>query len=502
MAFEKFNSAGGYSVGIPPINVIDANGNFYANGYFYANGQPFTGGNGSPGGSNTQVQYNSNGAFQGSSSFTFDQTANLLTISNIDVTGNSNLGSVSNLTILGGSANFYLQTDGTGNLTWAEVDGVDPAGSNTSIQFNDNGVFGGDLFFTYDSSTQTLSVPNLNAGNITGNVSGNANYASFAGNVVNSSQPNITSLGTLVSLNVSGITTSANFVGDGSGLTNINGSNVVGQVQLANTVTNNNQPNITSVGVLSSLTVATDIDANDIQIVSNISGSNLYIANSSLFGGNISVVGSINAATSPLINLGSVANVKILGGTANYYLQTDGTGNLNWTVGPGATPPAGNNTQIQFNNNGVFGADPNFTWNQVTDTLSIAGNLVANSIQIGSGAFEVSTLKTQITTTNSTTANQVLASIDAEDVARVDFDIIATDTTAGIRNSSKITSVYLNGEVLFNEYAGLNINGVLGNFTVGYDAGNIINPASIQLKTTPNSSNLIVYKMMITVYSD
>lgn len=516
MAFEKFNSAGGYSVGIPPFDVIDANGNItslsisanaiFANGYFYANGMPFSGGNGTPGGSNTQVQYNNNGTFQGSSSFTFNQTLNLLSISNIDVTGSANLGLVSNLTILGGSANFYLQTDGTGNLTWAEVDGVDPAGSNTSVQFNNAGVFGGDSFFTYNSSTNTLSVPNLIANNITGNISGNitgnANYASFAGNVVNNAQPNITSVGNLISLNVSGITTSANFSGEGSNLSNLTAANVVGIVALAYDVTNNNQPNITAVGVLSSLTVATDIDANDIQIVNNISGNNLAISNNSLLGGNVTILGSINASSAPLVNLGSVSNVKISGGTANYFLQTDGTGNLNWSVGPGATPPAGSNTQIQYNNNGVFGADPNFTWNQNTDTLSIAGNLIANSVQIGSGSFKVSTLQTKIATTNSTTPNQILFSVDTEDVSAVDFSVISTDTSAGIRNSCKIASVYMDGDVLFNEYSGLNINGSLGNFSVGYDPGDIINPATIQLKITPNSANTIVYKMMITVYSD
>ena len=52
MSAESFNSPGGFSVGIPPIEVVDANGNVvtnvktlegnvaakavYANGYFYA----------------------------------------------------------------------------------------------------------------------------------------------------------------------------------------------------------------------------------------------------------------------------------------------------------------------------------------------------------------------------------------------------------------------------------------------------------------------------------
>ena len=58
-------------------------------------------------------------------------------------------------------------------------------------------------FFQGDGSR----LSNINGGNITGNISGNisnANYASFAGDVVNSAQPNITSLGNLSSLTVTG----------------------------------------------------------------------------------------------------------------------------------------------------------------------------------------------------------------------------------------------------------------------------------------------------------
>jgi hypothetical protein len=56
MASEKFNTLAGYSVGIPPIEVIDSNGNVisnfnnlsgnvsadrvFANSYFFANGDP------------------------------------------------------------------------------------------------------------------------------------------------------------------------------------------------------------------------------------------------------------------------------------------------------------------------------------------------------------------------------------------------------------------------------------------------------------------------------
>src|SRR5678809_825704 len=36
-----------------------------------------------------------------------------------------------------------------------------------------------------------------------------------------------------------------------------------------------------------------------------------------------------------------------------------------------ATSPAGSNTQVQYNNSGVFGAEAAFTYNPTTDLLSV-----------------------------------------------------------------------------------------------------------------------------------
>lgn len=174
MSSEPFNSLGGFSVNIPPIQVVDANGNIvsnfnnlsgnvsankiYANNFYYANGQPF-GGNTLPGGSNTQLQYNANGTFAGIPNVTFD--GNVL-----------NLGNISALKIGGGENGYLLQTDGTGNLSWVEGGGGpngNPGGSNTQVQFNDEGTFGGALGFTYDKDTDTLSVPLANIGSVTAN---------------------------------------------------------------------------------------------------------------------------------------------------------------------------------------------------------------------------------------------------------------------------------------------------------------------------------------------
>jgi hypothetical protein len=104
----------------------------------------FGGGLGVPGGSTGQLQYNNGGLLGGVANTSYSA-------------GNLSLGSVANIKITGGTANYALVTDGAGNLSWGQV---------ANAQY--------------------------------------ANYANYAGNVTIASQPNITSLGTLASLNVTG----------------------------------------------------------------------------------------------------------------------------------------------------------------------------------------------------------------------------------------------------------------------------------------------------------
>lgn len=246
MAAEYFNSLGGFSTGIPQRVVIDANGNvvsnfnnlagnvsankIYANSFFYANGQPFTGGsgNGVPGNANSTVQYNNFGNFGGSPSFTFNSVTEILTVPNVVVTGSTDLGDVSNITITGGTANYVLSTDGTGNLTWVDPgsgSNGNPGGANTQLQFNDDGVFGGSAALTFDKDTGILSafsasIDDLNANTIdTGviqavssinspnvNVSTRANVTGnlrVTGNVNFSGSQNI-SLGTVANVKMTG----------------------------------------------------------------------------------------------------------------------------------------------------------------------------------------------------------------------------------------------------------------------------------------------------------
>jgi len=103
--------------------------------------------------------------------------------------------------------------------------GGNPGGSNTQLQFNNAGEFGGSANLSFNTTTNNLAITgnivvstgalygnaagltNIPGANISGNISGNISNAAHAGTantVVNNSQPNITSVGTLTNLSVSG----------------------------------------------------------------------------------------------------------------------------------------------------------------------------------------------------------------------------------------------------------------------------------------------------------
>jgi len=131
-----------------------------------------------PGGFSGDLQYNANGVLGGI------PTANY-------ISGNLSLGNSNNLKITGGSNAYFLQTDGTGNLTWApgtaNVSGNGTsAGANNQIQISDgSGNFKSAPGFTFDTASNLLSTPGniLATGNA--NITGNTTSNNFIGTLAN-----------------------------------------------------------------------------------------------------------------------------------------------------------------------------------------------------------------------------------------------------------------------------------------------------------------------------
>ena len=202
MALRTFNSVGGFSVGEVPTTIILANGD--------------------------------------------------ITTTNITTTGVSNLNSIGNVKISGGTNGQVIQTDGSGNLSFVTISTSTLSNGNSNIQIYANGNIAlssnGVANVVVITSTReivngTLSITgNVTAGNVN---AGNLLTASYvAGTLTTASQPNITSVGTLTALSVSGNANIGN-IGTAGIITatgNVTGGNLTtgGVVSATGNVTSNN----------------------------------------------------------------------------------------------------------------------------------------------------------------------------------------------------------------------------------------------------------------------
>ena len=113
---------------------------------------------------------------------------------------------------------------------------------------------------------------------------------------------------------------------------------------------------------------------------------------------------------------------------------------------------------------------------------------------MGTNSFQFTTSNVFAATTNTDTANQILISIDDDNIGAIDFVILATE--GAIRNYVKISVVVHNNVVNYVEYNNLPLNGYIGDYAVVYNIGT----DKVDLTVSPNSANLTTHRMSITKY--
>jgi hypothetical protein len=278
---------------------------------------------------------------------------NVGTLVDLAVSGPVNLGNVGNLTIGGITANYVLtvKSDGSG-LNWLPTQQVitNPGGVDSQVQFNDNSTFGGNARLTFNK--------------------------------------------------VSGLLTTLSFAGEGGNLSNIQGANVSGTVATATragTVTTNAQPNITSVGTLT--TVAVTGNAN----VGNIGTGGLVIAIGNITGGNLNTTGALSVTGNANVgNIGATIGVF----TGNISGQNAGLSNLTTTntltVNTNAT--IGNISSV-----GNVTVTSNIAAGNISTsgTLIVTGNAAAGNLNVGAivAVGQISTTDNLVVTGNITSGN-------------------------------------------------------------------------------------------------
>ena len=521
MAAEDFNSLGGYSVGIPPIPVVDANGNvvtnilnttgnvsvanIYAANYYYANGQPFNAG-GNPLGPNFSVQYNNNGVFGGNSAFLYDNANSLVTVPSLKVNGLANLGPVSNVTITGGIAGYLLTTDGNGILQWSPPGSgaaISNGSSNVNIATSNGNItagVGGVANVVTISSTGLTVAGNITATNFVGNFSGNAsnaNFANTAGTVTASAQPNITSVGTLVSLEVSGNIT-ANAVKTNQLLyangdpyqftTNAAGSNT--QVQFNNNNAFSASANFTFNTGTNTLSV-TNITANGAGL-SSLTGANVT--------GAVPYANVANSvAVANVVGIGNIATTNYDGNALN-VLHGDGTWSADQTTYSNSNVVSllnafGSNNIVTTGNidagklSGNGNAISSLTGANVTGAVPYAN--VANNVAVAnvSGIGNIATVNLDGNVSNLLTGSGTFVAIPTVS-ANANYANFAGEAFS-VNASNIVGTVNLaNFATTANAVAGANVSGEVANATYALSS-NVANTAgTVTTNAQPNITSV------------
>ena len=402
---------------------------------------------------------------------------------NIDFNSTSNLGPVGNVTVTGGVNGAFLMTDGSGTLTWDTATLVPAQGADTEVIFNDGGsTYAGNTGFVFNKTTGNLDVPgNISSG---GKVSG----TTIGGSLVTNAQPNITSLGTLTSLILSGnlntnsdlITNAGNitiasgtgsFIGNGAGLTNITGANV-SEVPLATLATT-----ATTANAVAGANVSGEVPFA--QVANSVAGANVSgevafaatansVAGANVSGAVASATTATTATTADTVTTASQPNITSVGTLSSLSV----TGNVS----------AGN----------VSGTGGVFTYvsGDGANLTAIDGQQVTGEVDFAQVANSVAGANVSGTVALATTAGTVSTS------AQPNITSVGTLTVLGVNGIVTAQSFTANTGLFNGDGGGLsnvaaaNISGIVANSTYATSAGSAALALDITGATQPNITSV------------
>lgn len=377
------------------------------------------------------------------------------------------------------SAGAYTAGNGisiTGTIISANVDGVttDIVGGNivvkTSAQFttpNIGAATGTSVTLTGNASVNSLSVTNI--ANIDANLT-------VGGNVLINNA-------VIANGNVSGLNLTTNGNVEASG-------NVIAANITANATIFAANANVSGTTITNALTVNNAITGNTANFSGNITVNNATVnlelaGNTANFSGNVQVN-----------NLG--VNLELAGNTANFVGNVEVLGlltdNLYYANGSpwDLQEAAGSNNQIQYNLGNNFAASANFTYNDTTQVLTVAGTSnVATANISGTVNLGNTTVNTAITwgsvTTTAITANQTIASFSASGVTGVEFLVKSVDSAGSKYGVATVIAVTDGTNVDYSTFGTVNLGGYTGALAVNIVGG------QVRLQVTPSSSNSTVW---------
>ena len=353
-----FNSMGGFSVGEIANVVVLPNGDIttsnvtavagvYTDYLFYANSVPYE--FSEPAGSQYSVQLNSGNtpsAFSASDNFKFDTSNNTLTVDGkIEVSGNIN-------------ASYFL-----GNVIGNISGNIVVPGTNTAVLYNNLGNAGASdaLKFDYFSNVLTLT------GNFEANVINalGITATTVSGQLTTNAQPNITSVGVLDSLSVSG--------------------DVIVNSLIVNTFANTQTLNVSDI-LTANLLRASGINYPN---VDGLSGQAIVTDGS----GNL---GFITLNTANISNGTSIAKLELNGnltvdvnGIANVLTVTQHGANIIGNISANAYYYSNGDPFVTYSNSNVADYLPTYLGNLSSNNLTVANSVKSNLIPIRDATYQL-----------------------------------------------------------------------------------------------------------------
>jgi plastocyanin len=350
--------------------------------------------------------------------------------SSIDVDGHTELDDLN----VSGVSTFAGAIDANGNLDvdgQTELDDVNVSGISTFAGAAD---FNGSI--DVDGHTELDDV------NVSGAITATTFTGNLAGTVNTAAQPNITSVGTLSALTVSGdITANGNIAGDNS--TNITGIASVTATTLSGTLQTAAQTNITSVGTLTGLDINGHSELDDV----NVSGA----ITATTFTGNLA--GTINtAAQTNITSLGTLSALTVSGDiTANGNIAGDNSTNITGIAGVTASTLTGT---LQT------AAQTNVTSVGTLSALTVSGDITANGNIAGDNS-------TNITGIAGVTASTLTGTLQT--AAQTNVTSVGTLTGLDVNGHSELDNVNVSGIITT---ASLNATGKLTTTGIGISIAN------------------------------
>lgn len=386
-------------------------------------------------------------------------TANQALVANS--TGYLNEIKVANLTFTALQANGSYGTAGQVLVSngSAAFWGTGTSGTNTQVQFNDSGVANGSAGFTFDKTSNNLTVGNTviaQSANLLANItssnttSGTLTVVGGVGVTGRINTGDLAAGNTTVYSSLTGTTltttnvVATNISGNGASITSVNAATVGGNSALdlrnyADDKAANAYSNAVSFANSSAANAYSNAMSDTLSRSGSYTGNNTFGGTNTVFTSNVTISGTINRA--PTITLagdlsGSVTLTDLANGTLtatiaadSVALGTDTTGDYvaNVTAGAGLSGSATGegstptlavvaNNGLSSNSSGVFvvagtGVTSNSTGVHIGQAVGITDNVTFNDLTvngntaIGSNSSDVAAINAQITTNINPNAN-------------------------------------------------------------------------------------------------